>query len=61
VTPCALYELKREDFEAVVAVSPAIRRAVEEADRRRSSQRLHPDAGEPVEAVAGQAGIPGSP
>jgi CPA1 family monovalent cation:H+ antiporter len=47
VTPCALYELRREDFEAVVAVSPDIREAVEEADRRRKTQPLKPDAGDP--------------
>ena len=60
VTPCALYELRREDFEAVVAVSPAIRQAVEEADRRRSSQRLQPDTGGAPERRTNQTGIPGS-
>jgi len=40
VTPCALYELKREDFDAVVEVSPAVRQAVEEADLRRRSRRV---------------------
>jgi CPA1 family monovalent cation:H+ antiporter len=45
MTPCALYELRREDFAAVVEVSPAIRKAVEEADQRRRSQRQEARAG----------------
>ena len=40
VTPCALYELRREDFDAAVELSPAIRQAVEEADRQRKVHRL---------------------
>ena len=40
VTPCALYELKREDLDPVIAVSPAMRLALEEADRRRRAERL---------------------
>jgi CPA1 family monovalent cation:H+ antiporter len=39
-TPCALYELKREEFDMVVAVSPTMRQALEEADRRRRAERL---------------------
>jgi CPA1 family monovalent cation:H+ antiporter len=40
VTPCALYELRREELDAVIAVSPSMRQALEEADRRRRAQRL---------------------
>jgi CPA1 family monovalent cation:H+ antiporter len=40
MTPCALYELRREDLETVVAVSPAMKQALEEADRRRRAERL---------------------
>ena len=41
VTPCALYELRREDLEAVLERSPTMRDALEEADRtRREEQRL---------------------
>jgi monovalent cation:H+ antiporter, CPA1 family len=40
VTPCALYELRREELEAVVALSPAIGRALEEAHERRRAQRI---------------------
>lgn len=35
VTPCALYELRREDLESVLERSPMMREALEEADRFR--------------------------
>lgn len=35
VTPCALYELRREDLDAVRAACPAIQAALEAADRER--------------------------
>lgn len=35
VTPCALYELRREDVDEVAARFPAVRQALEEADRSR--------------------------
>ena len=35
LTPCALYELRREDIDVVRSVCPEIQRALEEADRRR--------------------------
>jgi len=35
VTPCALYELRRSDLDALLAASPQIRGALEEADGRR--------------------------
>ena len=35
VTACALYELRRDDLETVLIRSPAIREALEEADRSR--------------------------
>ena len=44
VTPCALYQLRREDFDAVVELSPSIREAVEEADRQRKVHRRGPEA-----------------
>ena len=37
-TPCALYELRREDLEAGRDVCPAIQAALEEADRRRAEE-----------------------
>lgn len=40
VTPCALYVLEREELDAVIAVSPAMKSALEEADRRRRAERL---------------------
>ncbi len=40
VTPCALYELRREDLEAVLETCPAMREALEEADRTRRAE-LH--------------------
>jgi Na+:H+ antiporter len=38
VTPCALYELKRSDLDAVRAACPAMQQALEEADRRRMAE-----------------------
>ena len=38
VTPCALYELKRSDLDAVREACPAIQAALEEADARRSAE-----------------------
>ncbi|HEY5719814.1 MAG TPA: cation:proton antiporter, partial [Gammaproteobacteria bacterium] len=38
VTPCALYELRREDFDAVCRQQPSIRSAVEQVERERSAQ-----------------------
>jgi len=35
VTPCALYELRRSDLDAVRSACPAIQEALEEADRER--------------------------
>ena len=35
MTPCALYELRREDIDLVRSVCPEIQRALEEADRQR--------------------------
>jgi len=36
VTPCALYELTREDIKAIAEVAPAIQHALEEADAERT-------------------------
>ena len=36
VTPCALYELRRQDFDEVCAACPDMRAALEEADRKRA-------------------------
>lgn len=38
VTPCALYELRREDVLAVQEACPAMREALAEADRRRRAE-----------------------
>ena len=38
VTPCALYELRREDLDEVLEHCPTMREALEEADRRRRSE-----------------------
>ena len=44
MTPCALYELRREDVEVVRGVCPEIQRALEEADqRRRAKLRVSPE------------------
>ena len=40
VTPCALYELRRVELDPVIAMSPPMREALEEADRRRSVERI---------------------
>ena len=45
VTPCALYELRREELGAVLAVSPAMRVALVEADRRRRAERFEQETG----------------
>ena len=37
VTPCALYELTREDIKHIAEVAPAIQHALEEADAERAS------------------------
>jgi CPA1 family monovalent cation:H+ antiporter len=38
VTPCALYELTREDIKRIAEVAPAIQHALEEADAERTQQ-----------------------
>ena len=38
VTPCALYELRRDDVDAVLESCPAMREALEEADRTRRAE-----------------------
>ena len=38
VTPCSLYELKRDDIGASMETYPSIRRALEEADTRRKAE-----------------------
>ena len=38
VSPSALYELRRRDFDEVCRVCPAIREALEEADRKRRKE-----------------------
>ena len=38
VTPCVMYELKRDDFDKLCIKYPAIRKALEEADRTRSAE-----------------------
>lgn len=40
VTPCALYELRREDLEETMAAYPAIRERLEETDRKRKAALL---------------------
>ena len=40
VTPCALYELRREDLEDVLATCPAMERSLREADTRRRAELL---------------------
>jgi len=40
VTPCALYELRRTDLDALLAASPQIQQALEEADRRRRAENV---------------------
>jgi CRP-like cAMP-binding protein len=40
VTPCALYELRRADLDTALTSTPAMREALEEADRRRRME-LH--------------------
>ena len=42
VTPCALYELRRDDLDAVMEACPRIQEAVEEADERRRSELRTP-------------------
>jgi len=38
ITPCAIYELKREDFERVAESSPGLREEVERIERKRKEQ-----------------------
>jgi CRP-like cAMP-binding protein len=38
VTPAALYELHREDFDEACRACPAIQGALEEADRKRAAE-----------------------
>jgi CPA1 family monovalent cation:H+ antiporter len=46
VTPCALYELRREDLDAVLEVCPTMKEALVQADeRRRAEQRTGGSAG----------------
>ena len=42
VTPCALYELRRDDMDAVREACPGIQRALEEADKRRRMELRTP-------------------
>ena len=43
MTPCALYELRRDDIEVVRAACPEMQRALEKADRqRRAEHRVSP-------------------
>ena len=46
VTPAALYELRRSDFEEVSASCPSILAALQEADRRRSEENSRRTQGE---------------
>jgi len=39
-TPCVIYELKRADFDAVVAVCPELKDALEAADRERARELI---------------------
>lgn len=50
VTPCALYELRRDHFDAVLEVCPEMRQALEEADRKRRDE-LEALGAEPDELV----------
>ncbi len=56
VTPCALYELRRDDLEAVRGAAPGIRDALEEADRRRRAEMRHGATGESAPESAEEAG-----
>ena len=38
MTPCALYELRRDDMDVVRGVCPEMQRALEEADRKRRAE-----------------------
>jgi hypothetical protein len=38
VTPCALYELARSDFDAVIETCPAMAEALKEADEQRREE-----------------------
>jgi len=38
VTPCALYELRREELKSVLAHCPMMREALEQADRSRRDE-----------------------
>ena len=40
VTPCALYELRRSDLDAVLSATPAMQAALEEATRTRRAEQL---------------------
>ncbi|HSW28193.1 MAG TPA: cation:proton antiporter [Longimicrobiales bacterium] len=42
VTPCALYELRREDLETVLEACPAMREALVAADERRRAEQARP-------------------
>lgn len=44
-TPCALYELRRVDFDALCTTRPTIRAAVEAVDRERRAELAHASAG----------------
>jgi CPA1 family monovalent cation:H+ antiporter len=50
MTPCALYELRRDDMDVVREVCPEIQRALEEADRRRRAEHRMSPPGEAPEA-----------
>ncbi len=39
VTPCALYELRKESFDKVKLICPALREAVETTDRVRRNEK----------------------
>ena len=42
VTPCALYELHRNDLNATIESHPSIRQALEESDRQRKAAQTQP-------------------
>jgi CPA1 family monovalent cation:H+ antiporter len=50
MTPCALYELRRDDMDVVRGVCPEMQRALEEADRQRRAEHRMSPLGEALEA-----------
>jgi CPA1 family monovalent cation:H+ antiporter len=43
VTPCALYELTRQDIKRIAEVAPAIQKALQAADQDRTQTEVHSD------------------